>query len=143
MRKNDLVLVLIRLCTDALMIWCGLILAFYVRMVWFDFFGLAKPTTLVPLEQFQILSGEITIFLIIVMAFHGQYLFHNEKKVGAELRDLFWGFSAGYALLLVGFFFGQFIFFSRFIVGLGWISGLVLLLLGRGLIIWGKYRMLN
>ena len=143
MKKTQFILVFARILTDAVMILCGLVLAYFIRMVWFDTFNLGAPNTLISFTGFLELSIKITVFLIFVLALNRQYRFEKNPKWFGEWATLFWGFSAGLALLLVMFFFGKYQFFSRFIIGMVWVCGVVLLIFGRLLIRIAQHQLLR
>lgn len=113
------------------MTFLGLLLAYFLRMRWFEIFDLSAPTTLFPLDLFYIFATKIAIILVIIMALNGRYGFGKDEKIWDEFLHVFWVFSAGMALVLVSFFFAKFIFFSRFIFGFGWLFSIVFLLAGR------------
>jgi exopolysaccharide biosynthesis polyprenyl glycosylphosphotransferase len=131
MRKAELWFVIGRIVSDGAMIFLALLLAYFLRMHWFGALGLAAPTTLFPFTLFSLFAVKTTAILLLTLGLHGRYRFYADQKVWDEVLHLFWGFSAGIAVLLVIFFFGQFSFFSRFILGVAWLTGLGFLLLGR------------
>ncbi|MCF7812833.1 sugar transferase [Candidatus Gracilibacteria bacterium] len=131
MKRSEFLFTFGRILSDGIMIFLGLMLAYFLRMRWFEFFELAPPTTLFPLESFSIFSLKITFVLLLVMAFNGRYKFYADEKIWDEILHVFWSFSAGMALILIVFFFSRFLFFSRFIFGVSWVTGLLLVLTGR------------
>lgn len=131
MKQTQSMIVFARILVDGAMIWLGLILAYFIRMVWFEAFGLGAPATLISLEGFIEFSIKMTVFLVLMMALNRQYRFEKNHKWFREWATLFWSFSAGLALILVIFFFTKYQFFSRFIMGMAWVCGLVLLTFGR------------
>ncbi len=100
-------------------------------MQFFGFFDLSAPTTLFPFHAFCFFALKIASFLVIVFAINGRYRFEEDEKILDEILHIFWVFSSGMALLLVGFFFAKFYFFSRFIFLATWFMGGVFILLGR------------
>lgn len=128
-----------RVISDLLMIGLALIIAYYLRMVWFqvDFgwFGVLElfpaPITLLPFDLFRDFAFKFTIVIVAILALHGRYRFGADERFAEEVKSMFWGVSAGMALLLVYFFFAKFDFFSRLIFGLSWLLSLVFVLLGR------------
>ncbi|MCF7906278.1 sugar transferase [Candidatus Gracilibacteria bacterium] len=131
MKKSEFLFPLARIINDGAMIFLGLLLAYFLRMRWFGIFGLPAPTTLFPLDLFYTFAFRISLFLVIIMALNGRYKFSADEKIGDEMWHIFWNFSSGMALLLVVFFFLKFTFFSRFIFGVAWLSGIIFLCAGR------------
>jgi len=131
MKKSEFQFLFIKIITDVVMIFLGLIFAYFLRMHWFSLLGLSSPTTLFPLELFYGFAFQIAMFLVAVFALNGRYKFSADEKAWDEVFHLFWNFSSGMALLLVFFFFAHFAFFSRFIFGVAWLAGFVFLCVGR------------
>ena len=109
----------------------ALLLAYFLRMKWFLVLGISAPTTLYSLDAFWGFAFKATVFLLIVLGVNGRYKIDQDEKKWDEIYQLFWSFSAGFALLVVLFFFSKFIFFSRFIFGTAWVLGLIFLVIGR------------
>ncbi len=130
MKKEDVAFGFLKIILDAVMIFAGLIFAYFVRMHWFSFFRIEPPATLIPFNYHLDFSQKITIFLLIIMAINGAYSL-NSEKFKKEFWRIFWSFSAGFSLVLVLFFFLKIYFFSRLIFGIAWVSSLVLVLGGR------------
>ena len=116
---------------DGFAISLGLLLAYFLRMKWFLVLGISAPTTLYSLDAFWGFAFKATVFLLITLGLNGRYKIDQDEKKWDELYHLFWSYSAGFALLVVLFFFSKFIFFSRFIFGTAWILGLIFLITGR------------
>ncbi|MCF7918057.1 sugar transferase [Candidatus Gracilibacteria bacterium] len=131
MKKSEFLFTFGRILNDGVTIFLGLLFAYFLRMRWFGVFQLSSPTTLFPLDLFYAFAFKITLILLVIMALNGRYKFYTDEKVWDEIVNVFWTYSAGMALILVGFFFSQFTFFSRFIFGVSWLAGLVLLIGGR------------
>ncbi len=131
MRRFDFFFALARIISDGLAISMGLFLSYFLRMKWFLVLGISAPTTLYSLEAFGGFSIKSALFLIFVFAINGRYAIDHDEKKWDEFYQLFWSFTAGFALLVVLFFFSKFIFFSRFIFGTAWVLGLIFLITGR------------
>jgi exopolysaccharide biosynthesis polyprenyl glycosylphosphotransferase len=130
MKRTDVLFGILRIATDAVMIFAGLILAYFIRMHWFGFFNIEPPITLLPFGYHFSFSIKITGFLLLIMAINGCYTLANEK-IQKEFWKIFWSFSAGFSLIIVFFFFIKLYFFSRLIFGIAWLSGLFLVFFGR------------
>jgi len=131
MKKSEFLFPLARIINDGVMTFIGLLLAYFLRMRWFELFDLSAPTTFFPLDLFYIFAAKTALILVVILALNGRYQFGKDEKVWDEFLRVFWVFSAGMALVLVSFFFAKFIFFSRFIFGFGWLFSLLFLLAGR------------
>ena len=131
MKKTDSLFGVLKIAIDAVMIFAGLILAYFVRMNWFEFFGIEAPATLIPFDYHLDFSLKITVFLLFIMAVNGCYKLASNEKFKNEFWKIFWSFSAGFSLIIVFFFFIKLYFFSRLIFGVAWISSLFLVLVGR------------
>ena len=132
MKKSEILFTLSRIFCDALMIFLALVLAYLLRMDWFEYLNLPAPTSLpFAFINFQIFSFKITSVLIFIFAINGRYKFYQDEKIWDEIWNIFWTFSSGMALLLVLFFFIKFYFFSRFIFGMAWGLGILFIFLGR------------
>ena len=131
MRKSEFLLVLARIAADAAALFLALLAAYFLRMEFFWVLGIGAPTTLFPFSIFCVFSAKITAFLLLIFALHGRYRFFADAKFWQEIQSVFWAFSSGMAVLIVLFFFSQFLFFSRFIFGVAWILGLLFLIFGR------------
>lgn len=131
MRRDDFFVALGRIFSDGICIFAGLMVAYFLRMEWYEAFGLAFPATLYPFASFLVFAAQVTAFLLGVFMFSGRYRLGGDEKALEEIPRIFWDFSAGMALLLVYFYFIQFTFFSRFIFAVAWGVSLVLLVLGR------------
>ncbi len=134
MKKIQLIEVFGRMVIDTMMTFFGLLIAYGVRMVWYETFGIAPPETLISFEGFIRFSLNVSLFLLLIFALNGRYKFGVDQKIREEWANILWSFSAGFALLIILFFFLKYQFFSRFIVGMAWVCGYVLLLCGRILI---------
>lgn len=131
MKKTDVLFGILKIATDAIMIFAGLILAYFVRMNWFSFFGIESPMTLIPFDYHVNFSLKIAGFLLIIMALNSCYSLATNENRKKEFWKIFWAFSAGFSLIIVFFFFIKLYFFSRLIFGVAWISSLLLVFLGR------------
>ncbi len=131
MKKTDVLFGVLKIIVDAVMIFAGLILAYFVRMNWFGFFGIEPPISLIPFDYHVDFSLKIAGFLLLVMAVNGCYSLSANEKIKKEFWKIFWSFSAGFSLIIVLFFFIKLYFFSRLIFGVAWVSSLVLVFLGR------------
>ncbi len=131
MRKSEFLVPFGRIVNDGVMVFLALLFAYFLRMRWFDILNLSAPTTLFPLELFYTFAFKISIVLVVIFALNGRYNFNKDEKIWDEIIRVFWTFSSGMALLLVAFFFVKFTFFSRFIFGVSWLMGLILILSGR------------
>ena len=131
MKKSDILFSFFRIVSDGAMIFLALLLSYYIRMVWFDAFGLASPITLYPFESFFDLSLKITTFLLMVIALSGRYKLGADEKIFDEFFYIISGLSVGMALILVFFFFAKLTFFSRFIFGAALVIAISLVFLGR------------
>ena len=139
MKQSEIIFTLGRITSDLICIFVALMLAYFLRMVWFDLTiipGITwhlfqSPTTLFPFGAFLSFSIKFTFVIIFILAIQGRYRFDSDEKVLDEFIHIFWGISAGMTLLLVYFFFAQFDFFSRLIFGMSWIFSIVFILGGR------------
>ncbi|MCB9809377.1 sugar transferase [Candidatus Peribacteria bacterium] len=130
MRKIHLFFVLGRMLSDAVMTLLGLLLAYYLRAEYYPLFDLAPPL-LMPLHQYMQFAVTIAVAVVGVFGLQGKYDFQADARVYREIPSIFWGFTATFLTVVVGFFFLRYYFFSRFIFGMGWVLGLGLVLLGR------------
>jgi exopolysaccharide biosynthesis polyprenyl glycosylphosphotransferase len=126
-----------RIIFDSILLYGALILAYYVRMDWYEIFLLSAPTTLTPFGFYQDFSLKITLGLVFIMALKGRYDVQQNISQFRQMRKAFWSFTSGFALVTVFFFFLQFHFFSRFIFGAAWLLGLVALILSQ----WSVYAL--
>ncbi len=131
MKKSEILFSLCRILSDGLMIFCSLVLIYFVRMVWFDHFGLDMPQTVYSFQLFVAWALKITLFLLAVLGIDGRYQLGADEKIVDELFHVLWALSAGMALILVFFFFQKFTFFSRFIFGGAWVAAVSFVFLGR------------
>ncbi len=140
MRKSEFLVPFGRILNDGVMIFLALLFAYFLRMRWFGILQLGAPTTLFPLDLFYVFAFKITLVLLAIFALNGRYNFNKDEKIWDEILSIFWTFSAGMALVLVVFFFSKFTFFSRFIFGVSWLVGLILILAGRTQLRWARRR---
>jgi exopolysaccharide biosynthesis polyprenyl glycosylphosphotransferase len=140
MRKSEFLVPFGRIINDGVMTFLALLFAYFLRMRWFGLLGLSAPTTLFPLELFYVFAFKIALALVVVFALNGRYNFNKDEKTWDEIIRVFWTFSSGMALLLVAFFFVKFTFFSRFIFGVSWLMGLILILSGRISLRWARNK---
>lgn len=133
MRKSETLFVIGRIISDGIAIFGALILAFELRMNYYELLNLQSPTPFI-FEEFCSLALKIALVLLLVLAINGRYRFYVDEKIWEEIWYIFWSFSSGMAFLVVIFFFAQFQFFSRFIFGLAWALGLVMIVLFRMLL---------
>ncbi len=138
MKKSEVAFTLARIVSDLIGIYLALILAYYLRMVWFDlsFFGhdivlFSQPQTLYPFQRFLPFVWKFTLGTVLFMAIGGRYRFGTDEKILDEVKNCIWSVSSAMALLLVYFFFSKFPFFSRLILGLSWGFVLIFVLSGR------------
>jgi exopolysaccharide biosynthesis polyprenyl glycosylphosphotransferase len=131
MKKSVFLFTVSRILSDFFAIFLACLCAYFLRMQFFVIFDLSAPTTLFPFSAFCFFALKISIFLIIIFSTNGRYRFGEDEKILDEVLHIFWAFSSGMALLLVGFFFAKFYFFSRFIFLATWALGMIFLLLGR------------
>ncbi len=131
MKKSEILFAFFRILSDGVMIFTGLIFVYFVRMSWFETFGLETPVTFFPFELFSVWSYKITLFLVFVLAVSGRYKLGADEKITDELFHLISGLTIGMALILVFFFFTKFTFFSRFIFGGALIASVFLVFSGR------------
>ncbi len=131
MKKSEVLFVFARIINDAVMIYAALMLAYGLRMRWFSLFDLPVPTSLFPFPAFAFFAAKIAFLLVLIFGLDGRYKFQADEKLWDEVGHILRTFSAGMALVLVLFFFQKFTFFSRFIFGVAWISGLTFILAGR------------
>lgn len=138
MKLSDVSFALSRLIVDAGTIMCGLLLAYFWRMHWYQaqigegswqFFP--APTTYMTIEVFIGWAIKITAVIILVLIIRGEYRFQAEEKFSREITHLFWSLMAGLAIVLAYFFFAQWHFFSRLVFGLGSSFALLFLVVGR------------
>ncbi len=139
MKKSEALFVFARIFLDTLMIFVGLLLAYFSRMVWFETFNLDPPVSFFPFNAYAIWALKITIFLMIVLGVQGRYKLDADEKIMDEFSHLLWGLSAGMALILVYFFFKKFTFFSRFIFAGAWGASITLVFFGRLLLRWVRW----
>jgi exopolysaccharide biosynthesis polyprenyl glycosylphosphotransferase len=123
-----------RLIVDSFLLYGALILAYYVRMDWYELFNLPAPTTLTPLTFYHDFALKVTLGLVAIMAIKGRYAFQKNTSQFQQLREAFWSFSSGFALVTVLFFFLKFHFFSRLIFGAAWILGILALIASQYLV---------
>ncbi len=138
MKKSEIAFTLARIVSDLIGIYFALILAYYLRMVWFEFSFFRhvivlfdSPQTLYPFQQFLPFVWKFTIGTVLFMAIGGRYRFGTDEKILDEFKHCIWSVSSAMALLLVYFFFSKFPFFSRLILGLSWAFVLIFVLFGR------------
>ena len=131
MKKSDILFSFFRIINDGVMVFLALMLAYYIRMVWFELFHLTSPITFYPFESYVWLSLNITAFLLLIMALSGRYKLGSDEKVFDEFFYIISGLSVGMALILVFFFFIKATFFSRFIFGAALVISIILVFLGR------------
>ncbi len=131
MKKSELLFSLARIISDGVFIFTALVLAYYVRMVWFEAFGLTPPDTLIPFPIFSMWATQMTLFLLFILGINRHYHLGENEKIMDELFQIFWGLCAGMSLIIVFFFFVKITFFSRFIFGASLISAIGLTFLGR------------
>ncbi len=142
MRKTDIAFALARILSDGIAIFAALVLAYFFRMSWFPNLGVGEGALpLVMWSWYQLFAAEITAILLVIFALNGRYDFHTDEKNWDEIRHIFWAFSAGLALVIVLFFFQKFTFFSRLLLGVAWISGLIFLITGRQSVRWIRRKM--
>lgn len=143
MKKSDVVVALARICMDGVMSVGAFLMAYFIRMEWYEitlFNGLTTltlfppPNTLFPLSMYLEFVAFFTVTLLIVMALQGRYRLGADEKLLDELHHSFWGISASMTLLLGYFFFAQEYFFSRLIFGLAWALTILFIWSGRGFI---------
>lgn len=123
-----------RLIVDSFLLYGALILAYYVRMDWYEIFNLPAPTTLTPLAFYHDFALNVTIGLVAILALKGRYAFQKNTSQFQQIREAFWSFSSGFALVTVLFFFLKFHFFSRLIFGAAWILGLLAIIMSQYLV---------
>ncbi len=141
MRKSKLLFTVGRIINDAVMIFLALTFAYFLRMHWFAFFDLTTPSPLTPYSTFlSDYALPIMGFLILVHSLYGLYNFGTDEKRWDEIRNLFWAFSAGFALVIVYFFFAKLHFFSRLIFGIAWVASFILMVGGRFLLRFFRYK---
>lgn len=132
MRKFDVAFALGRIASDGVAIFVSLVLAYFFRMSWFPSLGVGEGALpLVILDWYLMLAIKITAVLLGIFAINGRYNFNADEKNWDEVRHLFMVYTAGLAVVLVFFFFQKFTFFSRLLLGVAWIAGVLLLISGR------------
>lgn len=139
MRKSNIAFALARILSDGIAIYAALTIAYFFRMSWFPQLGLDPGAqSLIIWSWYSVFSIKITALMLGIFAINGRYNFGVDEKVWDEIRHIFWAFSAGLALLIVLFFFQKFIFYSRLLLGVAWISGIILIITGRQILRWGR-----
>ena len=142
MRKSNIAFALARITSDALAIYAALVIAYFFRMTWFPQLGIdGGALPLIIWDWYYIFAIKMTITMVAIFAINGRYNFGADERVWDEIRHIFWAFTAGLSLLIVLFFFHKFTFFSRLLLGVAWVSGIVLILTGRQILRWGRRQL--
>ncbi len=130
MHRTRLLLHLAPVLLDALAVSGGFWLARWLRMERYDWFGLVPPISSMPgYGQFVVI---LTLGIILIFFARGLYRLGGERPLlRHQIAESFWAYWAAMSLVLSGFFFFQFYFFSRFIFAAGSLLGLSLLWGGR------------
>ena len=143
MKRSDVVVALARIFMDGTLSASAFLMAYYIRMEWYEFslFSGVKtitffppPNTLFPMTMYWELVVFFTVTLLVVMALQGRYRLGTDEKVLDELHHTFWGVAASMTILLGYFFFTQDYFFSRLIFGIAWCLTVLFIWCGRGVI---------
>ncbi len=132
MRKIDIAFALARIVSDGIAIFAALVFAYFFRMSWFPNIGIGEGALpLIMWNWYKLFAAEITAILLLIFGVNGRYSFGADEKSWDEIKNLFWVFSAGLALVIVLFFFQKFTFFSRLLLGVAWVTGFTFLIIGR------------
>jgi exopolysaccharide biosynthesis polyprenyl glycosylphosphotransferase len=138
MKKSEIFFAFGRIISDMFAVFGALWFAYLLRMHWYEIQILGQQISLFPppefgfpTEKYLKFSLKFTGIIIAILAIHGRYRFRADEKILDEISHIFWGLSAGMAVLLTFFFFSKFPFFSRLIFGLSWIFSLVFIFGGR------------
>ncbi|PID70166.1 hypothetical protein CSB37_03240 [bacterium DOLZORAL124_38_8] len=123
-RRNNLWGAFVQILLDAFSVFGALLLAYFIRMDWGNGTWFDTAGTLIPLGQHVELSLIITGAILFVFFLRGRYELEFSKKPSDKIWETFWAYSSGFSLVLVGFFFFKYTFFSRLIFGLAWAFGL-------------------
>jgi len=131
MKKAELVFSAITLPIDVLMIIAAGCAAYFLR---FQTFTELRPVIFqMPFSQYLLFIGIFSAYSIIIFAFGGLYDIRN-WKIRNEFQRIFIASSASIMLLIVGIFFRQEFFSSRFIVLAVWILTILFVFFGRGVV---------
>jgi exopolysaccharide biosynthesis polyprenyl glycosylphosphotransferase len=142
MRKIDIAFALARIISDGIAIFVALVFAYFFRMSWFPTLGVGEGALpLIMWNWYKIFAAEITSILILIFAINGRYSFGVDEKTWDEMKNIFWIFTTGLAIVIVLFFFQKFTFFSRLLLGVAWISGITFLLIGRQGVRWIRKKL--
>ncbi len=142
MRKVDIAFALARIVSDGIAIFVALVFAYFFRMSWFPTLGVGEGALpLIMWNWYKIFAAEITAILILIFSVNGRYSFGVDEKSWDEIKNIFWTFTAGLAVVIVLFFVQKFTFFSRLLLGVAWISGFTFLILGRQGVRWIRRKL--
>jgi len=130
MRKIHTLFVLGRILSDGFMTLVAFLSAYYLRAHHFELFSL-QPPQLMPIAPYLEFTLYAVIMVWIIFGIQGRYLFIADRAFSTELKNTLWSYTSAYLIIIVGFFFLRYFFFSRFIFGMGWGLGLLLIPLGR------------
>ncbi len=133
MIKFDFYFILIRILIDLSAIYLGLMIAYFLRMYWYQAIGLVPPVDY-PLIEFFVVALKITMFLWLIFIAKVMYSIKNEQKLVDEFLDIIIAISFGMSFLLVILFFMEIKFFSRFIFLASWGFSLFFVLCGRAIL---------
>lgn len=139
MRKSNIAFALARILSDGIAIYAAFVLAYFFRMTWFPQLGIdSGALPLIIWSWYSAFAIKMTATMLAIFAINGRYNFGVDEKVWDEIRHIFWAFTAGLSLLIVAFFFHKFTFFSRLLLGVAWVSGIILIIAGRQVLRWGR-----
>ncbi len=131
MKKAELVFSAITLPTDVLMIVAAGCAAYFLR---FQTLTDLRPVIFqIPFSQYLLFIGIFSAYSIVIFACAGLYDIRN-WKIRNEFQRIFVASSASVMLLIVGIFFRQEFFSSRFIVLAVWILTVLFVFFGRGVV---------
>lgn len=141
MKGSAISYAIVKILSDGFCVFLASIAAYFWRLHFYEFqLGIYSieffpaPDTIYPINEFIGFAVVFSVFMVFVLAAHGNYETKQKSNFSVEITKVFWGYTAGMSLVLVYFFFAQFDFFSRLIFGLAWSLGIVFVFLGRAIL---------
>lgn len=134
MKKSEIIFGILRIPIDFFMVIFAFLVAYKLRTYQEILPGVILPVDLLnfpPLLEYMTFAAEAAFVLVIIFALNNMYSMRVTSKISKEVLRAIFLVSAWLMVLIAYFFLSREFFFSRLVLGYGWIFSMLLVSFGR------------